>query len=82
MSVNRALTFGCRCEGTRDQRMEHWGVVTFRGNYSAFNGYRFQSSNFSAVVCVKCGAHWRTDARYVNELRRARMADGGEYRLV
>ena len=39
-----------------------------RANYSAFNGYKRTPSSYSAVRCTACGACWRTDAKYVNEL--------------
>lgn len=44
-------------------------VVVWRGNYSAFNGYRFQPSDYSLVECSACHASWRTNALYVDTLR-------------
>lgn len=61
----------CKCPRT------HLEVVTRRGNYSAFSGYKFTSSAYSAVRCRKCGAAWRTDAAYVSSLP---DADGEEMR--
>lgn len=59
---------GCRC-GKRDC----WRIVTYRGNYSAFNGYRFDPSDYSEIQCKAalggCGARWRTKAKYVEEIR-------------
>ena len=59
----------CRC-GNRDA----WRVVHYRCNYSAFNGYHYTPSDYSAVGCLTglggCGARWRTKAQYVNYLRR------------
>lgn len=46
-----------------------WYVVHYRCNYSAFSGYRHTSSDYSAVACRVCGAHWRTKAAYVETLR-------------
>lgn len=43
-------------------------VRVWHGNYSAFNGYRFAPSDYSAVVCVACGTPWRTNAAYVEDL--------------
>lgn len=37
------------------------------GNSSAFNGYRWQPSDYSAVLCVWCGRVWRTKAKYIAE---------------
>lgn len=57
----------CRC-GNRTA----WYVVTYRGNFSAFNGYRFTPSDYSEVTCRVvqggCGARWRTKAKYVDSL--------------
>jgi hypothetical protein len=56
---------------------EHWVVIHYRHNHSAFNGYRWTPSDYSAVTCDgprpessdgKCGTWWRTKARYVEEL--------------
>jgi hypothetical protein len=59
----------CTC-GNRD----NWRVVTYRGNYSAFSGYRFTPSDYSEVKCDErlggCGARWRTKAKYVDEILR------------
>jgi hypothetical protein len=37
-------------------------------NFSAFSGYRQTPSDYSAIVCAKCGAVWRTKAGYVASL--------------
>lgn len=45
---------------------EHRHVVLVRyGNYSAFNGYHFESSDYSHIRCMVTGLHWRTKADYV-----------------
>lgn len=55
----------------------HWAVINRNCNYSAFNGYRYTTSDYSCVVCTACGAVWRTKAAYVERLPDARMKDGG-----
>lgn len=51
-----------------------WVVLHRRCNHSAFNGYRYTPSVYSAVSCVTCGAVWRTKAAYVSAL-----PDAGTY---
>ena len=65
MSINVPSLFGCQC---KPKVHTHWYVVHYRCNYSAFNGYHRTSSDYSAIACSKCGAHWRTKAAYVNKL--------------
>lgn len=60
--------YGCQCPGKRSERMKSWVVRVLHGNYSAFNGYRFTPSDYSEVVCRRCGCRWRTKAAYVDEL--------------
>jgi hypothetical protein len=48
---------------------EAWRVSARNANYSAFNGYRRAYSDYSEVVCKRCGARWRTKARYVDRLK-------------
>lgn len=59
----------CHC-GKRDA----WRVMTYRANFSAFNGYRMTPSDYSEVACLHrlggCGARWRTKAKYVEQLPR------------
>ena len=38
-------------------------------NHSAFNGYHYTPSDYSAVRCVVCGNIWRTKASYVSRLK-------------
>jgi len=59
----------CYCKGPRQERMLNWVVVHRNCNYSAFSGYHYTPSDFSAVMCTKCGARWRTKANYVYELK-------------
>jgi len=56
----------CACKG-KDKR-KNWVVVDYRCNYSAFNGYKFTRSDYSAVRCTSCGFGWRTKAGYVDSL--------------
>jgi hypothetical protein len=53
----------CAC-GKKD----HWTVLQRNGNSSAFNGGRWQRSDYSAVRCMACSATWRTKAPYVKTL--------------
>jgi hypothetical protein len=52
------------------EHREHWAVVQRKGNASAFNGYRWQPSDYSQVSCNAPGCHrsWRTKAAYVDQL--------------
>ena len=52
----------CKC-GTPQHH-----VVNRRCNYSAFNGYHRTPSRYSGLVCLNCGAMWRTKAKYVDRL--------------
>jgi hypothetical protein len=58
---------GCKHKPRRD----HVVVVTRNGNYSAFNGYAFTPSDYSAVRCLVCGCYWRTKAAWVTLCRDA-----------
>lgn len=42
-------------------------VLQRKCNHSAFNGYRYTPSDYSLVRCLKCGAVWRTKAKYVDK---------------
>lgn len=46
----------------------NWVVTTRRGNHSAFSGYHFTPSDYSAVACNTCGEWGRTKAKYVAQL--------------
>lgn len=48
----------------------HWVVLQRKCNYSAFSGYHFTESDYSAVQCQApgCGRVWRTKAAYVDKL--------------
>jgi len=57
--------------------LQNWVVLVRKGNYSAFNGYRFTPSEYSEVYCKTCRALGRTKAKYVDQL-----PDGGRTDLV
>lgn len=60
----------CSCdERKKPLKDRQWEVMTYRGNHSAFNGYKFTSSDYSAVVCNACNYSWRTKADYVDRLK-------------
>lgn len=44
--------------------------MALRGNASAFNGYHWTRSDWSAVVCLRphCTGTWRTKSSYVDRL--------------
>jgi hypothetical protein len=52
----------CRCD------RKYWAVIHRRCNYSAFNGYYWTPSDYSALRCGNCGHVWRTKANYVDSL--------------
>lgn len=61
--------FSCHCEERRKPVTERrWVVLQRLGNASAFNGYRWQSSRWSLVACLNCGASGRTKAEFVHSL--------------
>jgi hypothetical protein len=47
----------------------------FKCNYNAFNGYHYTPSNYSTVVCMRCGGIWRSKAEFVNFLLRIPYED-------
>lgn len=62
------MSQGCSCkcpEHTKPVAERNWVVLQRYGNASAFNGYRWQHSDYSAVQCHACGFVWRTKASYV-----------------
>jgi hypothetical protein len=65
-----SVSFGCKC-GERKNRAKQraWIVIARKCNYSAFNGYRYASSEYSDVLCLSCGACGRTKAGYVRRLQ-------------
>ncbi len=64
-----AVSFSCKCaERKKPVKERAWRVVQRRCNHSAFNGYHYTPSDWSAVVCLKCNATGRTKAKYVDQL--------------
>lgn len=58
---------------TNPRPARNWVVVQRKENRSCYNGARFfvgrlQRSRWSHVLCLSCGAHWRTQAGYVDRL--------------
>lgn len=45
-----------------------WRVVDRECNYSAFNGRHRTPSDYSCLTCIRCGAVWRTKAKYVRQI--------------
>lgn len=65
-----SVSFNCHCEERKKPAQERdWVVVVRKGNNSAFNGYRWESSLWSLVWCNKCGALGRTKGIYVDQLK-------------
>lgn len=59
----------CRCGERHKPLSERRWVVRHRNcNYSAFNGYHYTPSDYSAVECLECHGIWRTKAAYVFDL--------------
>ena len=60
----------CRCEGTRKEKMKNWVVRERNCNYSYFEYPKGEKhySDYSLVVCKKCGGMFRTKAKYVESL--------------
>lgn len=59
----------CKCEEASKPIFERaWRVVQYRCNHSAFNGYHYTPSAYSAIVCDRCHSSWRTTAPYADTL--------------
>jgi hypothetical protein len=65
-----AVKFSCRCpeKNEREFRKQHWKVLQYKFNKSAFNGYRKEESDYSTVQCDVCGSVGRTKGKYVDEI--------------
>lgn len=68
--MSRRIGPGTCTGGVKGHPARSVKVTTREGNYSAFNGYRFTPSDYSAVRCfvAGCGHVWRTKADYVDSL--------------
>jgi len=66
----------CACDERKKRPgMRNWGITQYLCNHSAFSGYKKTFSSYSAVRCFSCGACWRTNADYVNDLRFTKFND-------
>lgn len=65
---NRMMTLETCSDGLPGHPLSRCVVLDFRCNHSAFNGYRWTPSDYSAIGCEACGSRWRTKAAYVDEL--------------
>jgi len=73
-----SVSFGCHCvERAKPVKERQWLVWTYKSHHSAFNGYRWTSSDYSLVQCTHCGAFGRTKAAYVSQLRMRDDETGG-----
>jgi len=60
----------CRCaESKKPIEQRNWEILQYKCNYSAFSGYRYTQSDYSAVRCGGCSMVWRTKANYVNKIK-------------
>lgn len=60
----------CKCPESKKPMAERkWRVLQRHCNHSAFNGYKYTYSEWSAVTCLCCPTSWRTKADYVNKLQ-------------
>ena len=65
-----SVSFSCHCEERKKPIQErNWVVINRMCNYSAFNGYHFTLSDYSAVYCKSCRVFGRTKAQYVSDLK-------------
>lgn len=61
--------YSCRCgEQRKPVKERRWVVLQRQGRCSAFDGYRWMPSDYSAVQCHNCGTVWRTKAAFVASL--------------
>lgn len=62
--------FVCKCpESKKPIEQRAWVIRDYKCNYSAFNGWRYTPSDYSAISCLKCQTIWRTKAKYVDNLK-------------
>lgn len=61
----------CKCiERKKPANQRKWRILQYKCNHSAFNGWRYQRSDYSAITCLRCRMVWRTKANYVEQLPR------------
>ena len=75
MSFSDGTTPHCTCTTPTGERRARWRVFRHRYNTSTFNGGRYTPSDYSDVLCLKCGRIWRTKAAYVETLAHATDAE-------
>jgi hypothetical protein len=56
-----------------------WRILDYKCNRSAFNGYNWTASDYSALVCLSCRAVWRTKAGYVSKVRHISKGEWNKY---
>jgi hypothetical protein len=60
----------CNCVEKKKPIAERaWLILDYKCNHSAFNGYHYTSSDYSAIQCQRCMSIWRTKAAYVDKLK-------------
>ena len=57
----------CICKRKRGD-IDGLVCTQYKCNHSAFNGYHYTPSDYSTVYCKRCGAVWRTKAKFVDQL--------------
>lgn len=55
--------------GQCKSKPDRWRVRQRLCNHSAFSGYRETASAYSGLVCLDCLGVWRTNAKYVSQIR-------------
>lgn len=66
----------CRCpESKKPLKERAWICTQYKSNRSAFSGYRYTPSNWSAIVCRGCHRMWRTKADYAGEIKQGSLLD-------
>ena len=62
----------CKCPESKKPVAERaWEVTQRNCNHSAFSGYHYTSSRYSAIRCTACRAIWRSTGRFVHMLKDA-----------
>lgn len=67
------MSGGHACKNSEHQRF--WVVLTYKANFSMFNGRRRTPSAYSEVECPLDGVRWRTKAAYVDRLHHVGVDD-------
>lgn len=57
----------CICKRKRGD-LDGLVCTQYKCNHSAFNGYHYTPNDYSTVYCNRCGAVWRTKAKFVDQL--------------